>query len=380
MTESTNHPLYGLWNPRPLQALFYGPGTVQKHLLDQLPSKNSKAFIVTGNSLATKTPLVKDLEALLGKHHAGTFSKIGQHAPVEQLDEATELVAKDSSIDTVISLGGGSPIDSSKAISYRQSQKSGKWLHHITIPTTLSAAECTHFAGYTEKNGVKSGLADPGMAINAIIYDPGYAKYTPTKLWLATGMRAMDHAMESMYHPTASEMPAKMMCLQAAATFFDLLPKAKQNHPDDEETITRLLLAAYMSLGFLGTNLKGGLGLSHSLGYALGSPYGIPHGETSCLTLGNVVKLKAKGSKDDAEQIARMLPRIGGQTSDNPEADAQQVGNRINRLVNELGLHQSLTDRGVGKDQVNIITERATGGQKEGQLFDAVKSLVEGLW
>ena len=380
MTESTNQPLFGLWQPRPLQALFYGPGSVEKHLVSQLPSEKSKAFIVTGNSLATKTPLVKNLEDLLGAHHAGTFSKIAQHAPVAQLDEATELVLKDPSIDTVISLGGGSPIDSSKAISHRQEQKSGKALHHISIPTTLSAAECTHFAGYTEKNGMKTGVAGPGMAIKVIIYDPGYAKYTPTKLWLATGMRAMDHSMESMYHPTATEMPAKVMCMQAAATFFELLPKAKETHPNDEETITKLLLAAYMSLGFLGTNVKGGLGLSHSLGYALGSPYGIPHGETSCLTLGHVVKLKAKGSKDDAEQIARMLPRVGGQSTGNPEGDAQIVGNRINRLVDELGLHQNLSNRGVGKDQVDIITERATGGQKEGAVFDAVKGLVQGLW
>lgn len=45
-------------------------------------------------------------------------------------------------IDTIISVGGGSPIDSGKAISYRLHEKSGKWLHHISIPTTLSVAEC----------------------------------------------------------------------------------------------------------------------------------------------------------------------------------------------------------------------------------------------
>lgn len=380
MTESTDLPLFGLWKPRPLQALFYGPSSVNTHLLSQLPSSNSKAFIITGNSLATKTPLVKDLQTLLAKHHAGTFSKIGQHAPVAQLDEATSLITKDNTIDTLISLGGGSPIDSAKAISYRNHQKTGRFLHHICIPTTLSAAECTALAGYTEKNGIKTGVADPGMAVNAIFYDPGYAKHTPTKLWLSTGMRAMDHAMESMYHPTATEMPAKAMCLQAAATLFELLPVARKTHPGDEDTITRLFLAAYMSLGFMGQNMKGGLGLSHSLGYALGSPYGIPHGETSCLTLGNVVKLKAKGNQDDAKQIARMLNGIGGQCSGNPDSDAQMVGNRINRLVDELGLHQSLTERGVGKDQVDVITSRATGGMKEGPMFDAVKGLVEGLW
>lgn len=380
MTESTTAPFFGLWKPRPLQSLYYGPASVQKHLLEALPSEQSKAFIITGNSLATKTPLVKNLESILGSRHAGTFSKIGQHAPVAQLDEATELVRADSGIDTIISLGGGSPIDSAKAISHRTHERTGKFLHHICIPTTLSAAECTHMAGYTKEDGMKTGVTDPKIAVNTILYDPAYAKYTPLKLWLGTGVRALDHAVESMYNATSTEMPCKIMCLQAAEMLFRLLPRAKETDLGEEETITQLFLAAYMSLGFFGSNMKGGLGLSHTLGHALGSPYQIPHGETSCLTLGNVVKLKAKGKKEDAEQIARILPRIGGQSSGNAEADAQQVGDRINRLVDDLGMHQSLTDRGIGKDQIDIIAQRASGGQKEGPVYESVKGLVEGLW
>ena len=79
----------------------------------------------------------------------------------QKLDEATELVLKDESIDTIISVGGGSPIDSAKAISYRLNEKKkGKFLHHITIPTTLSAAECTLGAGYTNEEGMKTGKSD----------------------------------------------------------------------------------------------------------------------------------------------------------------------------------------------------------------------------
>ncbi len=140
MTDATNHPLSGLWQPTQLQKLHYGSDTVSKHLFSALPSDSSKAFIITGNSLASKTPLVAQVENLLGARHAGTFSKIGEHAPVAHLDEATELVQKDGSVDTVISIGGGSPIDSSKAISYRLHDKTGKWLFHIAIPTTLSAS------------------------------------------------------------------------------------------------------------------------------------------------------------------------------------------------------------------------------------------------
>lgn len=377
MVDATNHPLSGLWQPTQLQKLFYGGETVATHLFECLPTPQSKAFIITGNSLATKTPLVKQVEELLKDRHAGTFSKIGEHAPIAQLDEATQIVEKDSSVDTVISIGGGSPIDSAKAISHRLHEKSGKWLYHIAIPTTLSASECTMMAGYTTSDGMKTGVRAKELVPHVVLYDSSFALFTPPKLWMSTGMRAMDHAIELLYHPTASEMPARWQCLQAATSLFENLPKYRAN-PKDEDTITKLQLAAFASLGFLGTNIKGGLGLSHALGYALGSPYGIPHGITSCLTLGHVVKLKADDSAA-AEQVARFLPFVGEKRSGNDKKDAEVVGEKVLELVKGLGLDQDLRNYKVGKDQIPVITQRATG-KEEGQLFERVKGLVEGLF
>ena len=377
MTEATTTPLTGLWQPTHLQRLHYGSGSVSKHLLSCLPSASSKAFIITGNSLATKTPLVQDVEKLLGDKHAGTFSKIGQHAPVAQLDEATELVKADEKVDTVISIGGGSPIDSAKAISYRLHAGSGKWLHHIAIPTTLSASECTFMAGYTEKDGVKTGVRAPELVPHAVLYDASFALHTPARLWTSTGLRALDHALELLYHPTASEMPARWMALQAASALFKYLPLYSKN-PRDGEVVTQLQLAAFASLGFLGYNVKGGLGLSHALGYALGSPYGIPHGITSCLTLGHVVKLKAR-DPEAAAQVARLLPLLGESGSGDDEKDAERVGERVLELVRELGLEQDLRNYEVGREQVPVITRRATG-QEGGDVYDAVEGLVKGLF
>jgi alcohol dehydrogenase class IV len=378
MTDATNHPLSGLWQPTQLQKLHYGPDSVKQHLLNCLPKDTSKAFIITGNSLATKTPLVKQVEQLLGNKYAGTFSKIGEHAPVAQLDEATALVTDGDGVDTVISIGGGSPIDSSKAISYRLHEKTGNFLFHIAIPTTLSASECTMMAGYTEKDGVKTGVRAKELAPHVVIYDSKFALETPGRLWMSTGMRAMDHAIELLYHPTATEMPARWLCLQSAASLFSNLQKYKKD-PKDEDTITQLQLAAFASLGFMGYNMKGGLGLSHALGYALGSPYGIPHGITSCLTLGHVVKLKAR-EEAAAEQIARLLPFIGETASGDSRKDAEKVGERILMLAKDLGLDSDLGKYEVGRDQIPIITERATGGQKEGEVYDAVEGLVKGLF
>lgn len=376
MTDATNSPLAGLWQPTQLQRLHYGAGSVSKHLLDCLPKENSKAFIITGTSLATKTPLVQDVEKLLGSKHAGTFSKIGEHAPVADLDEATQIVENDSSVDTVISIGGGSPIDSAKAISYRLHDKNGKWLHHIAIPTTLSASECTMMAGYTESNGVKTGVRARELVPHVVLYDATFAAHTPQRLWTSTGLRALDHAIELLYHPTASEV-ARWMTLQSAGTLFSLLPAHAQNQNDTDAT-TKLQLAAFASLGFLGYNIKGGLGLSHALGYALGSPYGIPHGITSCLTLGHVVKLKAR-DPSAAAQIARLLPFIGETASGDAGRDAERVGERVLKLVQELGLDSDLRNYNVGKGEIPVITKRATGVES-GDVYEAVEGLVGGLF
>jgi alcohol dehydrogenase class IV len=187
-----------LWKPTHIQRLYYGSGSVKKHLNECLPRESSKAFIITGSSLS-KTGLIKHIEEQLGKHHAATYSRIGQHAPVKQLDEATEQVLKDSNIDTIISVGGGSPIDSAKAISYRLNEKQpGKFLYHITVPTTLSAAECTMMAGYTNEDGIKTGVSSPELVPHVILYDSKFMLETPPWLMMSTAMRSMDHAMEMM--------------------------------------------------------------------------------------------------------------------------------------------------------------------------------------
>ncbi|THY13262.1 Dehydroquinate synthase-like protein [Aureobasidium pullulans] len=379
MTESLQSPLSGLWKPTHLQQLFYGSDCVSKHLLECLPNEKSKALIITGSSLANKTSLIKSVESLLGSsRHAGTFSNIKQHAPVAELDKATDAVRNDDSIDTIISIGGGSPIDSAKAISYRLNEKSGRFLHHIAIPTTLSAAECTFNAGYTETNGQKTGVAHPECAPHAILYDSKFALETPEKLWMSTGLRALDHAVELLYHPTSTEVPCRQLTLIAAHDLFTYLPKYKSN-PKDEDVITKLQLASYASLGFLGLNVKGGLGLSHTLGYALGSPYSIPHGITSCMTLGHVVKLKASTDPSAASQISRLCPFVGVTASGDDKTDGIAVGDAILKLVESLGLKSSLTEYKVDESEAHTITKTATRAES-GEVYDSVMKLVKGLW
>ncbi|KAI4090737.1 MAG: hypothetical protein LQ339_008281 [Xanthoria mediterranea] len=311
----------------------------------------------------------------------GTISSIRQHGPASDVERAVQDVLARDGVDTIVSLGGGSPIDAAKVIALRLRQSRGTPLTHFTIPTTLSAPECTAGGGYTGPDGVKVGHRAPEMGVAAIFYDPQYACHTPVDLWLSTGVRAMDHAVECMYHPCSTEVPWKALSLWAVRELFECLPQARDSHPHDETVTTRLFLAAFASSGLKGENIKGGMGLSHSLGHALGSPYGIPHGITSCMTLGKVVQLKARESRQNAKEISRLLPSAGGNPTGDALQDALSVGDRIMGLVDGLGLDTgTLSARGISSDQTLTIARRALGGSEENVLDDRVVALIQTLF
>ena len=115
ITMSDIQNISGQYIPTPLQKVVYGRGVIQSlpSLLSELGC--NKAFIVTGTSLQSKTPVIKQIEAILGDKCVRTYSKIAQHAPVSAIKEAVED-AKQCGVDVFISVGGGSPIDSVKGI------------------------------------------------------------------------------------------------------------------------------------------------------------------------------------------------------------------------------------------------------------------------
>ncbi|KAF2009814.1 hypothetical protein BU24DRAFT_400279 [Aaosphaeria arxii CBS 175.79] len=346
----------GVYRASPIKLLIYGRGT-SKQLSDVVAELGgTKAFIITGRSLYEKTPVIKEIEKSLGPVHGGTFSKIGQHAPIGDIKDATTLMAQSGS-DILIAVGGGSPIDSAKAIAHNIHQETGKWVASIAVPTTLSVAETTQNAGFTTEEKHKIAVSNPELVPKAVVYDGDIALYTPLNLWTSTGMRSLDHAVELMYHPLASEIPTKRMCLEAIKDLFTYLPQSKAN-PEDADIRTKLFLACYSSLfPFLYT---GGVGLSHSIGHAIGATYSIPHGITSCLSLAPTVHFKAQ-NPDEARQIARIIPYIGRQSTGNDEEDSHVVADAIAQLVEVLGHKTTLTSYNVptGDAEEEAIATRA---------------------
>jgi alcohol dehydrogenase class IV len=160
-------------------------------------------------------------------------------------------------------------------------------------------------------------------------------------------IRALDHAIELLYHPLAPEIPTKRLALTAIADFFNYLPLSASG-TSSADTRQILFLAAYTSLfPFLSTGrvlFTGGSGLSHSIGNSIGTKYNIPHGITSCLTLAAVVHLKAETKLDEARQIARAVEAVGRSRTGDTVGDARAVGDAIAELVGSLGHTGTLTE------------------------------------
>jgi len=281
-----------------------------------------------------------------------------------------------SSSDVLIAVGGGSPIDSAKMIAHELHRLTGRWIPSIAVPTTLSVAETTQNAGYTNDEGNKVAVSDPELVPKAVVYDGDVALHTPLWLWLSTGMRSLDHAVELLYHPLASEVPTKRLCLEAIHDLFSYLP-ASHESPEDVDVRQKLFVACYSSLfPFL---YRGGVGLSHSIGHALGATYHIPHGITSCLTLSPVLHHKADSKPQEAKQISRILPYIGKQTTGDVSKDAHIVADAVAQLVDGLGLKTSLTKHGVKPGEEQGIAERALHS-KDHPDFQTVIEIVHGLY
>lgn len=360
------------------QTIQYGPGCTATALPKLLKQFNvSKALIVCGSSLANKTNVISEITQILGPHHASTFTNIGQHAPSEGIDRGLEAYHS-SGADCIVSVGGGSPIDASKAMSFFSHESSGKWITHIAIPTTLSAAEFTPMAGFT-KDGRKTGVADPALSPDAVILDAKWTLETPDKLWLTTGMRALDHAVESLYRPYAPPF-IHTLCYDAIATLFKCLPESRDN-PKDLHIRQKLQLAAWHSLFPYRQedDAKSTLGLSHALGYMLGAPYSIPHGQCSCITLGPVVRYKStRASSEEKGRLAHVLTILGHEKSGNVEADVVKVGDLIDELVQKIGASQGMLQLGLpDKNELDKVT--AGAGLKDADKTDMIELLQSKL-
>lgn len=306
---------------QPQQTIVSGRGAVERipaHL-ERLGKR--RAFILTGKTLATKTDLVKKLEELLGERHAGTFSGCVQHSLQSSVEAATDAASR-AEADLIVAFGGGSPIDTAKIVAFRLlGERPREELPQFSVPTTLSAAEFTSGGGMTNKDRVKEGVADRRMMPTMVFLDPEVTVATPRELWAATGMKALDHAIEALWSPRAHPV-TDTLALEAIRRLHRHLPSSLD--ANNLEARHECQIAAWMSIfGARNTGMR----LSHPMGHQIGARWDVPHGVTSCIVLPSVMRFLAGETGRAQSRIAEAMGVSGG-----PEAAARAVEALIESL------------------------------------------------
>lgn len=336
--------------------------------LDRIGSE--RPFVVTGHTIAKSTTLVDKIEQAAGRKVAGVFGEVRQHTPEGDITSAVAR-ARSAHADSIISLGGGSPIDATKIVVKELSQSFQETaLSHIAVPTTLSAAEFSHSAGVTdEKLNRKKGFRDLRMVPRIVFLDPVLTEPTPAWLWASTGIRSLDHAVEGI--ASDKHQPyVDTLALQSIRLLFKNLKRSVEE-PTDFDAREACQFSAWMS--YAGA-LSVGTGLSHAIGRVIGATWGIPHGITSCLTLAEVMRSESKKIPERFVPIALAEGKNIDGVSD--ESAALSAADGVSELVHELGLSKRLRDYKIERTDLPKIAEQV--GSSEGPNF--VLTILEKIW
>jgi alcohol dehydrogenase len=337
----------GEFNLSRLERVIYGPGKIVA-LKEEMERRGLKRAVVVTTDVVAKLPILQEVTGALGSNLASVFAGIIQHVPrgtVNDLQKEIERVNADS----LVSLGGGSPIDSSKVAIYGMLET--RELVHIAVPTTLSAAEYTHAGGVTdESTRVKSGVYDTRVLPRTVILDPALSLSTPDWLWVSTGIRALDHAIECSYairhQPISDALAAKSIAL-----FVEHL-HASITTTGEEQLAHRgncQFASWYSIFGAMNTRF----GLSHLLGHQIGPRWDVPHGVTSCITLPHAMRFMAEIAPERFGSIAEGYGIPFDRS--NPKPAALKCADRTAEFIGQFDVPKRLRDAGVPHEEIGSI-------------------------
>ncbi|MAA75477.1 MAG: alcohol dehydrogenase [Salinisphaeraceae bacterium] len=329
-----------------------------------------RVFLVTSRS-GEQGAITRDIQTALGQRFAGAYHGCQPHSPRECVMEGAQAAA---GADLLVALGGGSAIDAAKVMQlalwqgldntdalerYHSGQitdpnsvlpANGKApIRCVAVPTTLSGAEFTSFAGVTETaSGSKQVFAHPLFVPRAVVYDPGAAVSTPAWVLLSTGIRAVDHCVETFCSSGATPY-SDAAAAHGLRLLYRGLPRLK-NSPNDLANLLECQLAAWLAISGPAAGVP--VGISHAIGRVLGGAFGVPHGRTSCLLLPAALRWNAE-DPICAERQQNLL-----QAASLP---GDCLADTIESLIRELSEPTRLSEVGIGRDQFQRLAELALG-------------------
>ena len=346
---------------------YFGKGAIQ-HITEELNKRNyQKIVVVTDKTLIDHGVATKVMDLLdEASVHYDTYDGIVPNPTIENVKDGVDFVKK-SNAECMIAIGGGSPIDTAKAIGIIMTNPEfsdvvslegvadtkNPSLPIFAVPTTSgTAAEVTINYVITDKeNQRKFVCVDPHDIPVVAFVDSDMMMGMPKALCAATGMDAMTHAIEGYITKGAWEM-TDMLHIKAIELIGRFLPDSVAGDQIGRE---KMALAQYIAgMGF--SNV--GLGLVHGMAHPLSAWYNIPHGVACASLLPTVMRFNKDFTGEKYRDIAIALG-----VSDAEKMDLTKVRNAacdaIDQLSKAIGIPSTISELGVKEADLSKIAEDA---------------------
>ena len=349
--------------------------------LEKLPNA-SRIMIVTDRMMVQLGYVDKVMNQLRKRKNPimiDIFSDVEADPSVETVLSGAEAMRKFKP-DTIIALGGGSPMDAAKAmwLFYENPEanfddlrlkfadirkrvfkfpKLGRNAQLVAIPTTSgTGSEVTSFTVITDKvNNIKYPLADYELTPDVAIIDPTLVMSVPPSVTADTGVDVLTHAIEAYVSIMATDY-TDALALKAIQLVFDYLPRAYRNG-NDKEAREKMHNASCMA-GMAFTNSF--LGINHSLAHKLGGEFHIAHGRANAILLPHVIKYNAQKPtkfvafpkyKDFiADKKYAEISRFLGLKCNTVEEGVESLIDAVNNLLSELNIPKSIKECGISDE------------------------------
>lgn len=347
-----------------------------------LKKMGNKAFIVTGRHVAV-SDMMKQLTALLDENGIGCviFDGITGEPTDTMIEKGVEML-KSSGCDFIIGIGGGSPLDSAKAIAamavnegsiadYNGKEITGEILPLAAIPTTAgTGSEATKFTVITDsEKGIKMLLKGEVLVPKLAIVDSSFTVGAPKSVTSATGLDALTHAVEAYTSRKAFSM-TDTLAVSAVKRIMKYLPIAYRE-PDNSLAREQMSIAA-LEAGICINNSS--VTIVHGMSRPIGALFLVPHGMSNAMLLKECLSFAVSGAY---EKFANLGRETGvASDSDSDETAAEKFIDSLQNICDVCEI-PTLEQYGIDRDEYySKISKMATDAVASGSPANTVKEVT----
>lgn len=347
-----------------------------------LKKMGNKAFIVTGRHVAVSY-MMKQLTALLDENGIGCviFDGITGEPTDTMIENGVEML-KSSGCDFIIGIGGGSPLDSAKAIAamavnegsiadYNGKEITGEILPLAAIPTTAgTGSEATKFTVITDsEKGIKMLLKGDVLVPKLAIVDSSFTVGAPKSVTSATGLDALTHAVEAYTSRKAFSM-TDTLAVSAVKRIMKYLPIAYRE-PDNSLAREQMSIAA-LEAGICINNSS--VTIVHGMSRPIGALFHVPHGMSNAMLLKECLSFAVSGAY---EKFANLGRETGvASDSDSDETAAEKFIDSLQSICDVCEI-PTLEQYGIDRDEYySKISKMATDAVASGSPANTVKEVT----